>query len=119
MLYGKGKNSLVHFGSAICKNKSLIPFLKITFATCYNKPSVTKVHVTGTVAAQSKYNAVVNIEVSRHYLNHIDNYYVVDEYNNFKNSTPLHIDKTYNIAVIPRKTIGDSENVTFYGSYKE
>lgn len=119
LLYGKNKNSLAHFYSAICMNKYLIPFLKINFAPSCNKPTLRKIQVTGTVAPQSKYNAVVNIKISRQYSNHIDNYYVVDEYDNTNNDTRLHIKKTYNIAIVPRKTIGDFENVTFYGSYKE
>jgi len=120
MLYGKNKNSLAHFSSAIHTNKCFIPFLRITFTPyCNNKPTLRKVHVTGTVAAQSKYNAVINIGVLRHYSNHLDNYYVADEYDNLRNDTPLHIDKTYNLAIIPSKARGDFENITFYGSYKE
>jgi hypothetical protein len=85
MLYGKSKNSLVHFSSAICANKCLIPYLKVTFTPCCNNNATLKqIQVTGTVGAQSKYNAVVNVQVLRNYLNHVDNYYVVDEYDNSK-----------------------------------
>ena len=119
LLYGKSKNSLVHFYSAICKNKCHVPFLKITFEPFCNKPTLRKVQVTGTVAPQSKYNAVVNIKVSRYFSNHIDSYYVVDQYDNSVNNAPLYINKIYNIAIIPKETKGDLENVTFYGSYKE
>lgn len=131
MLCGKSENVLVHFGSAICTDKYLIPFLKVTFTPCYNPvvpPSCThncndatlrQINVTGTVAEQSKYDAVVNIGISRNGSNHTDNYCVVDEYDNSTNHIPLHVDKTYNIAIIPPKTSGDAENITFYGSYKE
>jgi len=120
MLYGKSKNSLVHFSSAICANKCLAPYLKVTFKPCCNNnPTLKQIQLIGTVGAESKYIAVVNVQVLRNCLNHVDNYYVVDEYDNSKNNTPLHIDETYNIAIFPREKVGDTEIITFYGSYKE
>lgn len=174
MLCGKNKKSITHFGSAICSEDYLVPFLKVTFKpSCYNKhfllkqkrfiknmlpylkcnsrvnnkkskhsknnelnnlyiillnsllnyyhlkPTIRKVHVTGTIAPYSKYNAVVNVKIKRHRSNHIDNYYVADQYDNLLNKKPLHIDKDYNIAIIPIKDTCDTENISFYGSYIE
>jgi len=60
----------------------------------------------------------VKLEVTRAGSGQKDNYYVTDEYDNSLNNDSLHIDKTYNIAVIPKVQPGDIENVNLYGSYK-
>lgn len=132
VLYGKSKNTLVSFGSSICTNTYLIPFIKVFFTevkcqnTCPNSchpsypreiPTVRQIQVTGTVAPEGNYQAIVNLEVSRQ-SGYKDNYYVTDIYDNSQSQIPLHINKTYNLAVIPKENPGDTENVTFYGSYK-
>ncbi|EKQ57015.1 MULTISPECIES: DNRLRE domain-containing protein [unclassified Clostridium] len=78
-----------------------------------------QIHVTGTVAPYSKYIAAVNVRVQRHSSNHIDNYYTTDIYDNLSSDFPMHIDKTYNIAIMPKIDLGDNEEILFYGSYKE
>ncbi|WP_297422304.1 DNRLRE domain-containing protein [Clostridium sp.] len=78
-----------------------------------------QIHVTGTVAPYSKYIAAVNIKVQRHSSNHIDNYYTTDIYDNLSSNFPMHIDKTYNIAIMPKIDLRDNEKILFYGSYKE
>ncbi len=78
-----------------------------------------QVRVTGTVAGQSIYDIVVNIEVTRAGSGHKDNYYVADEYDNSLNSDSISIDKTYNIAIIPKVEPGDTEIVSLYGAYRE
>lgn len=130
-LYSKNNKVLAKFGSSICSDNYLIPFLKVSYTTnsprtiyfckecCNEPPSIEKVRVIGTVAAESKYEAVTNVEVIRRMNRHIDNYYVVDEYDNSSGSIPLNIDKTYNIAVVPSKKTGDVSEVHFYGCYKE
>lgn len=120
MLYGKNKYSLVHFGSAKCTEKYLTPFIKINFKSCCNNttPTLRKIRVTGTVAEQSKYNAVVNIDVLRKH-KCVDTYYIAEEYDNSKNTAPLYVNKIYNIPIIPGITSNDKEKISFYGSYKE
>lgn len=83
------------------------------------EPSVRQVRVIGTVAEDSQYEAIVNIGVKRSDSGHTDNYYVTDEYNNLLSGTPLKVDKTYNMAIIPKTKPGDVETMDFYGSYKE
>ncbi len=130
LLDSKTNCSATKFGSSICEDSYLIPFIKVTFnhykcnddcnENCHHKkPTVRKVKVTGTVAPKSKYQAIVNVEVKRKGREHKDKYYVADEYDNSSSNTPLSIDKTYNIAIIPREKQGDSEKINFYGSYKE
>lgn len=132
MIFGENKNTLAKFGSSINDNSYLIPFLKVCFIpaackmTCnkyyyyyYDNPPLKQVQVTGTVASDAKYEAVVNVEVQRNGSMHKDNYYVVDEYDNTSKNTPLHIDKTYTIPVVPKPSPGDTENTNVYGSYKE
>ena len=80
--------------------------------------TVRDVRVTGTVAPLSIYYIVVNFQVTRASSGLIDNYYVSDEYDNSLNNSPLFIDKTYNIAIIPKIEPGDTENLILYGSYK-
>ena len=82
-------------------------------------PTIRQVQVIGTVAAASIYVIIVTLAVTRSGTGHIDNYYVTDEYDNSAGDTPLAIDKTYNIAVIPQINLGDTEAVSFSGSYKE
>lgn len=82
-------------------------------------PTIRQVQVTGTVAPYSIYVAIVTLTVTRSGTGHIDNYYVTDEYNNSSSKIPLAIDKIYNIAVVPQETLGDTEIVNFYGSYKQ
>lgn len=133
-LFAKSKNTLASFGSAISKDSYLIPFLKVSFTPIPQRstintsipqppsngiPVIQQVQVTGTVAANAKYNAVVNIAVKRNLTGNTDNYYVVDEYNNIGRSTPLHIDKIYNIAVTPKPAPDDDESALFAGSYSD
>lgn len=131
MLFGKNKDTLTKYGSSINQDSYLIPFLKVCFIpaisknVCHqnyqydNNPPVKEVRVIGTVGIGGKYESVVNVEVTRNISGHKDNYYVVDEYDNSTKDTPLTIDKTYSIPVVPRTTYGDVENVNIYGSYKE
>ncbi|GFZ33526.1 hypothetical protein CSC2_40520 [Clostridium zeae] len=131
-LFAKSKNTIASFGSAISKDNYLIPFLKVSFtpipqrSTCTTPtphsdgiPIIEQVQVTGTVAANAKYNAVVNVAVKRHLTGYTDNYYVVDEYDNTGKNTPLHIDKTYNIAVTPKPEPNDYETIILGGSYSD
>jgi hypothetical protein len=127
-LASKNNSMLAEFGSSICKDTYLIPFIKVVISNESNNfqrnkcnlgnPNVRKVRVIGTVAADSQYEAIVNIGVTRSGSGHTDNYYVADEYNNLSNYYPLNIDKTYNMAIIPKEKPGDVESIEFYGSYK-
>ncbi len=121
MLYGKKKNSLLHFGSSKCTDKYLIPFLKVTFdchcCNDYKDATLKRIQVTGTVAPDSIYNAVVNVDVKRHPSGHIDSYYIADQYDNSENNSSINIDKIYNLAIIPKESACDSETINFYGSY--
>ena len=121
----KNNSIIAEFGSSKSKDTYLVPFIKVVidneFKNSNCKPlGATKrlVRVIGTVAEDSQYEAIINIGVNRSGIDHTDNYYVADEYNNLLSGTPLHIDKTYNIAIIPKEKIGDVETVDFYGSYK-
>ena len=128
-LMDKNNSILAEFGSSISKDSYLIPFIKVvvkplTHKVC-NKPNcnrgeatVRQVRVIGTVAADSQYEAIINIGVTRSGSGNTDNYYVADEYNNLSNYYPLNIDKTYNMAIIPKEEPGDVETIDFYGSYK-
>ncbi|MBK1813408.1 DNRLRE domain-containing protein [Clostridium sp. YIM B02505] len=135
-LFAKSKNTTASFGSAINKDDYLIPFLKVSFTPIAqvskinnaiptnnpptsNIPVIEQVQVTGTIAANAKYNAVVNVAVKRHLTGYTDNYYVVDEYDNIGKSTPLHIDRTYNIAVTPKPEPTDDETIILGGSYSD
>lgn len=161
ILCKKNNNFITNFGSAICKDAYLTPFIKVTYsikntvATHENHPkcehecnhdiknctqmkviyypcpcncppipptpvipTIRQVQVIGTVAAYSIYIIIVTLAVTRSGTGHIDNYYVTDEYDNSASSTPLAIDKTYDIAVVPQITLGDTETVNFAGSYK-
>lgn len=69
------------------------------------------------MGVQSKYDSVVNLQVTREN-GKKDNYYVADEYDNPSDS-PRYIDKTYNIAVIPKESNGDQEEITLYGAYRD
>lgn len=127
-LLGKNTNTLAEFGSSICKDNYLIPFIKVLVRPiiydkcCSNTPkegTIRQIQVIGTVAPASKYEAIVNVGVTRNSSGHTDNYYVADEYDNSTSGNPLDIDKTYNMAIIPKENPGDVENINFYGSYKE
>lgn len=108
----------------ICKCELEEILIKICKEICKDTPcpepdaTIRQVRVTGTVAPLSIYYIIVNLEVTRSGSGHKDNYYVSDEYDNSLNDNPLSIDKTYNIAVIPKIEPGDLENVVLYGSYK-
>lgn len=130
-LVGKKNNGFVDFGSAICTDPYLIPFIKVAVAPiitknpCCNQNNDNKdlgttkqVQVIGTVAPASVYEAIVNVGVTRSGTSHTDNYYVADEYDNSTSYYPLPIDKTYNVAIIPAEKPGDVETISFYGSYK-
>lgn len=120
MLFGKSKNFLVNFASSLCVKKYLVPFIKINYISHWNRKStLRKIHVSGTIAAKSKYNSVVNIGILRHHSKITNNYYVAEEFDNSKSNTPLHVNKTYGIAIVPQKKLGDIETISFYGSYKE
>ena len=126
-------NILSDFGSAISKDAYLIPFINVSitpivsdkcdcFKNCncnHQEPTIRQVRVIGTVAEDSQYEAIVNIGVTRSGSGRTDNYHVADEYNNLLSGTPLHVDKTYNMAIIPKENPGDVETVDFYGSYKD
>jgi len=154
ILCKKNNNFITNFGSAICMDSYITPFIKVIYnvkntnvihekhsnckdrcdhdikviynpCPCYcpphpkpGVPTIRQVEVIGTVAPYSIYVAIVTLSVTRSGSGHIDNYYVTDEYDNSASSTPLAIDKFYNIAVIPQETLGDTETVNFYGSYK-
>jgi hypothetical protein len=139
MLFGKNNDIFSTFGSATSKDSYLIPFLKINFTPIPQKPifinyttptnpntpvntgipSVEEVQVTGTVAVNAKYNALINVAVKRQATGNTDNYYVVDEYDNTGKNIPLNIDRTYSITINPKPNPGDKETVTFSGSYSE
>lgn len=164
ILCKKNNNFITNFGSAICKDNYLTPFINVTYSIkntvaphenhgkCKHEcnhcsknctqmkviyypcqcccpptppvpptsvvPTIRQVQVVGTVAAYSIYLIIVTLEVTRSGTGNIDKYYVTDEYDNSTSSTPLAIDKTYDIAVIPPITLGDTETVNFAGSYK-
>ncbi|HBL06331.1 DNRLRE domain-containing protein [Clostridium sp. UBA7339] len=129
-LLDRSNSILTQFGSSICKDRYLVPFLKVVIndeckcckeCNCCNKGegTIRQVNVKGTVAENSKYVAIVNIGVTRSGTGHTDNYYITDEYNNLSNSSPLYVDKIYNMAIVPKENPGDIETVSFYGSYKE
>ena len=129
-LISRGSDLLWQFGSARSNDKYDIPFLKVVTnkvlpipaTTCcppiHSTPSVArKIQLVGTVAEDSKYNAVINLAVKRGATGTTDNYYVVDQFDNTSNYEPLPVDKTYNVAVIPEIQPGDTEAVEFFGSY--
>lgn len=167
VLCKKNNNFMANFGSAICKDSCLTPFINVSYCKkntieidrshtnynyecnpkignltpfkminnpCHNNciincncnnpcqspgiPTISQVEIIGTVAPESIYVSIVTLSVTRIATGHIDNYYVTDEYNNHASNTPLAIDKTYNIAVIPQESPGDIENITLAGSYR-
>lgn len=111
----------LEFGSSKSNDSYIIPFIKIYYeGCCYNdNPTIRNINITGTVPPESKYEAIVDVEVTRHETGNKDNYYITDEYNNASGSEPLHIDKTYKIAIVPKESSNDSEKIYFYGSFKE
>lgn len=112
------ENSSFNFFNCIFDN--FICCIINSIQSCCNIHSVFRqVHVIGTVAPYSKYVSVVNLSISRHCPRHIDNYYVTDEYDNSLNNNPLCINKIYNIAIVPGRSILDTEKLSYYGSYKE
>lgn len=110
----------------ICKEEFEAIIIKVCKEICNNNcnppsiptPTISQVRVTGTVASLSLYYIIVKLEVTRAGSGQKDNYYVTDQYDNSLNNDSLYIDKTYNIAVIPKIQPGDIENVNLYGSYK-
>jgi len=147
ILCKKNNNFITNFGSAICNDKYLTPFIKVIYnikntitihanstpmKVIYHPcncpphpnppapsiPTIRQVEVKGIVAPTSIYVIIVTLSVTRGCTGHINNYYVTDEYNNSANGTPLAIDKFYNIAVIPQVNSGDTENISLSGSYK-
>lgn len=127
----KNSHTIVNFGSAISKDSSVIPFIKVSFDSSHSSDSqiisyqnikqpsssLRQVRVIGTVAGSSIYESAVNIEIARKDSGNIDNYYVADEYYN-PSMDPMNVDKTYNIAIIPSEQPGDMEKISHYGSYK-
>jgi len=149
ILCKKSNNFITKFGSAICNDRYLTPFIKVIYSIKNNItihensspmkviycpcscncpkppfppvpsiPTIRQVEITGTVACMSIYAIVITLSVTRSGTGHIDNYYVTDEYDNSESSTPLLVDKFYNIAVIPQESQGDTENIILSGSYK-
>lgn len=144
ILYGNEQDPLIKFGSSKQEDKYLIPFIRIScehdnynrdyteilnkilyeicnLNCCSNQKNVTirQVRVKGTVAKHAVYDIVVNLEVTRKSSGYKDTYYASDVYDNSLNDKPLFIDKTYNIAVIPKEDSGDTEEVIVYGSYRK
>lgn len=145
ILCKKNNNFITNFGSAICRDSSLTPFIKVIYSIKHTTvipenhtqmkviyypcpcncnpnngiPTPRQVKVIGTVAPMAIYEAIVKLVITRNGTGHTDNYYVTDEYDNSVSNTPLEIDKIYNIAVIPQVNPGDTENIAFYGAYKE
>lgn len=121
VLYGRTKRIVTSFGSSKSEDEYVIPFIRVNCKKEqeHNKKDATirQVRVTGTIGEQSKYDSVINLQVTRENGN-TDNYYVADEYNN-PDDSPLYIDKTYNIAIIPKESNGDQEEIVLYGAYKE
>ena len=128
MLNGGTNCSFTKFGSSICNDSYIIPFIKVNFDgcicnegccedCCHKRPNVREVEVTGAVAAESKYETIIDVEITRQASGIKDYYYVTDEYDNSL-STPLYIDKTYKIAILPPENPGDTEEINLYGSYK-
>lgn len=112
-------NSFIQSPFKCILDKLFCLIIDILFNCCNKNPTLWRVHVTGTVAPNSKYISVIYIEIFRHCPKHTDRYYVADEYDNSAGNTPLTIDKIYNIAVVPPKNIFDTEKITLYSSYKE
>ncbi|MCI1716871.1 DNRLRE domain-containing protein [Clostridium sp.] len=80
--------------------------------------SLVEVTVTGTVASQSTFVAMIEVIVTRS-SGTIDKYYVSDEYVN-PSREPLNINKTYSIPVVPPLAPGDTvTRANVYGSYKD
>jgi hypothetical protein len=108
----------------ICKEELVDILIKICKEICRQNcnpqtdATARQVRVTGTVAPLSIYLIIINLKVTRAGSGHKDNYYVCDKYDNHLNNDSLSIDKTYNIAIIPKVQHFDTENVTLYGSYK-
>jgi len=147
ILCKKNNNFIAKFGSAICNDKYLTPFIKVVYSiknsiiihenstpmkviyypcNCPPHPNppippiptIRRVEVTGIAAPFSIYVIIVTLSVTRSGTGHIDNYYVTDEYDNSASCTPLAIDKFYNIAVTPQENPGDTETISLSGSYK-
>lgn len=146
ILCKKRNDFITSFGSSICKDSYLTPFINVTYTIkntiiihenstpmkviccpyhCNCKPTpdpaiptMRQVEVTGIVAPASIYVIIVTLTVTRRGTGHIDNYYIADEYDNSTSSTPLTIDKFYSIAVIPHENSGDTEQICLSGSYK-
>lgn len=124
MLAGDSNCSLSSFGSSISSDSYIIPFIEIKYkvyciSCCDGEATIREVNVTGTVAAESKYMSILNVEVKRDKSNKVENYYIADEYDNSSGVTPLKIDKNYKVVIIPKERKGDTEKVNLYGSYKE
>lgn len=148
ILCKKRNDFITSFGSSICKDSYLTPFINVTYTIkntiiihenstpmkviccpCHcncnphphpdpSIPTIRQVEVTGIVAPTSIYVIIVTLTVTRRGTSHIDNYYITDEYDNSASNTPLAIDKFYNIAVIPQENPGDTEQIHLSGSYK-
>ncbi|MBP2024014.1 hypothetical protein J2Z44_003864 [Clostridium punense] len=128
VIFSDSRSDLSEFGSAVSDDRYIIPFLRVIVKPMHNESetkkkvdiaTTKKIQVIGAVEPHSKYEAVVNVEVTRANSGKVDNYYVADEYDNSEGMTSLSIDKTYNVAIIPAEKAGDEEVVNFYGSYKE
>jgi hypothetical protein len=127
-LFNIQKNILAEFGSSICKDTYLTPYINVSTrptirhtTPCSNNsdsPTTEQITIIGTVAPASIYDSIVNVMVTRGVSGRTDNYYISMEYDNSLNSIPLHINRTYNMAIIPKICPNDLETVTFYGSYK-
>lgn len=122
ILYNKRSCATASFASSRTPFNYLIPLIKINYDIypVYKRPnsSIKKVNVTGTVAPNSTYYIIINMEVTRASNGKKDNYYIADEYNNSLNNKALHINKTYNIVISPKIKPGDIKKVSLHGSYK-
>lgn len=110
----------------ICKKELEDTLFKVCKKACCNNcnpyppnTSMTEtVLVTGTVAPESIYYIVVDLQVTRASSGQTNHYYVSDVYDNSTSINSRHINKTYYIAVSPPLQAGDTEKVVLYGSYE-
>ncbi|OPJ58360.1 DNRLRE domain-containing protein [Clostridium oryzae] len=79
--------------------------------------TIIDVQVEGTVQPFSVFVAIIEVVVTRA-SGKIDKYYQTDEYDNSLSDSPLLINKTYSIAIVPKLGTGDTTDMNFYGSYK-
>lgn len=122
ILYNKSDYITASFTSSKTPYDYLVPLLKINYDIYpiykHSNSTIKKVKVTGTVAPNSIYYIIINIEITRAGTGKKDNYYVSDEYDNSSNKFSLNINKTYSIPIFPKIKAGDIKKVNLFGSYK-